>query len=66
MSAQETEDAELVALAALLFHAAAQTQGMIAHTGDVSWDPSEPREVWQAIYERLQARGVLPKTEAKP
>lgn len=58
--AQETEDAELVALAAAVFREAA---GMIAYaTPGFPFDPAatESRE-YQALIASLKLRGVIPR-----
>jgi hypothetical protein len=55
MKAQETEDAELLALAALVYHESA----VLAAGVGVPFDPYTPAV--QELRDRLVARGVLPR-----
>lgn len=55
--AQETEDAELVAMAALVFHESVVTQGEIAKYGEPQSDPFT--DAVRSLYALLDARGML-------
>lgn len=55
--AQETEDAELLALAALVNRETAEWQYGCQRYGEAQWDPNT--EAKRALYGMLLARGVL-------
>lgn len=60
MKAQETEDAELLALAALVAHETALLNADVAKYGEPQCDPHS--EAARVLHGMLIARGVLPGT----
>lgn len=57
--AQETLDAEMLALAALVNHEAATINGDVAKYGEPQFNPRTPASI--ALYALLEARSVIAK-----
>lgn len=60
----ESEDAELIAVAALVRHQAAVIEGQVRQFGELQFDPWTP-EV-RALEAMLKLRGVLSQDDLRP